>query len=173
MPPHSLDVILVLTLQANFDQVLAVNRKFIANCDSAAGSERQVFTLPLVLEDVERDLESIHLRACWRESCCEPRYLPRDREVTLQMRRGDGERVRKIIEAAVGRFVSRKLRSHIEIHGEQVANRIAVLRAIEAVNSTDTARIGTCRPGAIDLIFQPGCDGAIRCRVRPRSSRRR
>ena len=49
MPSHSLDVILILPLEPNLDQVFAVDREVIFNGDSAAGSEWQVFALPLVL----------------------------------------------------------------------------------------------------------------------------
>ena len=40
-------------------QVLAVDRKVVADRDAAAGSERQVLALPIVLQDVQRDLERL------------------------------------------------------------------------------------------------------------------
>src|SRR5262249_50204090 len=48
-PSHAFDVILILTLQANLDQVFAGNREVIFNGNSAAGPEWQVFALPLIL----------------------------------------------------------------------------------------------------------------------------
>src|SRR5919108_377655 len=51
-PAHAHDVVLVLAPQADFDRVLAVDRKVMADGEAAAGSERQIFTLPIVLDDV-------------------------------------------------------------------------------------------------------------------------
>src|SRR5207247_5634328 len=54
-PPNAFEVILILPLQTNFDQVLAVDRKVVANGDAAPGSEREIFALTVVLQHVQRD----------------------------------------------------------------------------------------------------------------------
>src|SRR5262249_606449 len=55
-PAHAHDVVLILPPQTNFDHVLAINRKVVANRHAAARSERQVFALKILLDDMQRDL---------------------------------------------------------------------------------------------------------------------
>jgi hypothetical protein len=64
-PAHAHDVVLILPSQANRDRVLAINRKVIANRHAAARSKRQVFALLIVLDDMQRNLESIDRRNRW------------------------------------------------------------------------------------------------------------
>ena len=61
-PAHALEVILILPLEANFDEVFAVNRKVVVNRDAAARSERQIFALPVILQHVQRNLKSFEPR---------------------------------------------------------------------------------------------------------------
>src|SRR6185436_13112859 len=58
-PAHAFQVILVLPLETNLDEVLAVDRKVATNRDAAARSERQIFALPIVLDHVQRNLERL------------------------------------------------------------------------------------------------------------------
>ena len=48
-PSHALEVILILPLQADLNQVLAVDRKVVVNRDAAARAERQILALPVFL----------------------------------------------------------------------------------------------------------------------------
>ena len=57
-PPHAYEVVLILPLQTNLDQVLAVDREVVRDGHAAARSERQVFALPIVLHDMQRNLEA-------------------------------------------------------------------------------------------------------------------
>ena len=61
-PSHALEVILILPLETNLDEVLAVDRKVVANRHAAARSERQIFALPIVLDHVQRNLECLNRR---------------------------------------------------------------------------------------------------------------
>src|SRR6202007_3467777 len=54
-PAHSLDVVLILTLQVHLDRVLAVDREVVANGDPAARSKREILALTIFLRDVQRN----------------------------------------------------------------------------------------------------------------------
>ena len=56
-PAHAHQVVLILPPQPDLDQVLAVDREVVVNGDAAARSERQIFALPIVLHDVQRNFE--------------------------------------------------------------------------------------------------------------------
>ena len=85
-PAHAHDVVLILPPQADFDQVLRVNRKVVVHGDAAARAERQVFALAIVLHDVQRNLECLDRRTRWRKAGRKPRQLARDRQVALEVR---------------------------------------------------------------------------------------
>ena len=69
-PPHAFEVVLILALQANLDEVLAVDREVVRNRDAAARAKRQILALPVVLEHVDRDLECLDARARRRQTGC-------------------------------------------------------------------------------------------------------
>ena len=92
--------------QLRLDHVLAFDWKVITNRDAAARSERSVFALAIVLRDVQRNLERFKLRNGRRKTGREPRHLAGHRQVALEVRRGNRERVGEVVEAPVGRFVA-------------------------------------------------------------------
>ena len=172
-PAHAHDVVLILPAETDFDEVLAVDRKVVANGDAAARSERQIFALPIVLHDVQRNLEGLERRNRGRKTRREPRDLTRHRQVAFQMRRRNREHVGEVVEAAVRGFVARQERLHIEVEREQVADRVVVFGAIETMDRVDPAGIRTRRPRAIDFAFQPARHRAIRGGIGARPSGRR
>ena len=153
-PPHALEVILILPLETNLDEVLAVDGKVVANRDAAARSERQIFALPVVLQHVQRDLECLESRTGGRKARREPRDLTRHRHVSLQVGRRNREDIREVVETAVRCLVPGQQRLHIEVEREQVANRVVVFRAIETMDRVDPAWIRTGRPRPVDFAFQ-------------------
>ncbi len=58
-PPHAHEVVLPVGAQTHTDQILAVDGEVEGHRDAPARPERQVLALPLVLNDVERDLERL------------------------------------------------------------------------------------------------------------------
>ena len=175
-PAHALDVVLVLALQANLDRVLAVDGKRVADRHAAARSKRQILALPIVLYHVQRNLEGLDGRARGRQAGREARHLPRDRQVALEMRRRDRQRLGDVVEAAVGGLVARQERLHIEAHRierEQIANRVVVFSTVEAMHGNRSRVRRRQRGRAIDFVLEPACDRAIRGGVGPRPSGRR
>ncbi len=172
-PSHPFQVILILALQTNLKEILAIDREVVMDGQAAARSERQVFVLPVLLQDMQRDLESVHFRLSWRQARREPRDLARDGEVSLHVRGRDGQGIGKVVEAAVRGFIARQLRPDIDVELQEIADRVVVFRAVQALDGADAARIRVRRPCAIDFVFQPQRHRSIGRRIRPRPSRRR
>ena len=55
-PPHPLEIVLILPLEAHLDEVLSVDRKVVADGDAAARTERKILALPIVLHHEQRNL---------------------------------------------------------------------------------------------------------------------
>src|SRR5882762_10446564 len=106
----------------------------MTNRNTTARSERQIFTLLVVLDHVQRDLESHESRSPGAQPHRFPRDLTGYRQVALQMRWRNRERTREVVEAAVRRLVAWQQRLHIHVEREQITNRIVVLGAIETVD---------------------------------------
>ena len=139
-PTHALEVILILPLKTNLDEVLAVDRKVVANRDAATRSERQIFALPVVLQHVQRNLECLDPRTGGRKTRRKSRNLARHRHVSFQVRGRNREDIREIVETAVRCLIAGQQRLHIELEREQIANRVVVFRAIETMDRADPCR---------------------------------
>ena len=175
-PAHAHDVVLVLPAELHPDDVFAVDREVVANCHAAARAERQILALAVVLHDVQRNLERLDPGRGRRQAGCEPRRLPRYREVAFQMDSGDGEDVGEVVEAAVRRLVTRQQRLHVEaarVQCDQVTQGVAVFRAVEAVDGADAARARIGGPRPIELGLEPAGHRVIGLGVRAGPPRRR
>ena len=109
----------------------------------------------------------------WRQARGEPRDLARDGEVSLHVRGRDGQGIGEVVEAAVRGFIARQLRPDIDVELQEIADRVVVFRAVQALDGADAARIRVRRPCAIDFVFQPQRHRSIGRRIRSRPSRRR
>ncbi len=109
--------------------------------DTAARSERQVFALTFFLHDVQRDLVGVDRRIDGRQAGRKPRDLARNGHVAFEVRGGNRKRVGEVIEAAVCGVVAGQQRFHVEVDGEQIADRVVVFRAIEAMHGADPSGI--------------------------------
>ena len=160
-PAHAHQVVLILPAQPHLDRVVAVHRKLVTNRDAAARAEWQIFVLSILLHHVKRNLEGLEHRHRRRHADCEARDLSRRGEIAFEMRGGDREDIRKIIEAAVGGFVAGEQCLHIKrlrVQREEIAHGVAVLRAVEAMDRADAARHRRRTPCSIDVRFKPRGD---------------
>ena len=83
-------------------------------------------------------------------------------EVSLEERRRHREHVRDVIEA-VARIIHRQHRAGLNIHRQQIADRIAVLGAVEPVD---------CRPPGVRIGGRVAVEGLFeRCRKLRRNRR--
>ena len=165
-PTHAHQVVLVLPPQTNLDAVVSSRREVVARGDAAASPERQIFALPIVLHHVLGNFEHFERGPLWRQRGREPGHLTRHRQVPLQVRRRDRQRVGELVEAAVGGFVAGQLRPHVEIEAEQIADGVVVFRAVQAMDGADSAGVRIGRPRAIELGLEQVDDRIIGLRVR-------
>ncbi len=108
-----------------------------------------------------------------RQTGREPRDLASHRHVALQVGGRNREDIGEIVEAAVRGVVSGQQRFHVEVEREQVANRVAVFGAIEAMDRGDPAGIRSGRPRPIDVVLQRGRHRVIGGGIGTRPSGRR
>ena len=93
------------------------------------------------------------------------------RDVAVHERRRYTQHVGHVVEA-LGGIVGGKQRADVHIQSQQVANRVAVLVAIQAMER-GRAGIGMRGRGAVELRFEARGEGIERSAIRPRRARRR
>jgi hypothetical protein len=71
-PAHALEVILILPLETDFQEVLAVNREVVTDRDSAARPERKILALPIVLHHEQGNFEGLDPGAHRRQADRQP-----------------------------------------------------------------------------------------------------
>ena len=122
---------------------------------------------------MQRNLEALDRRNRGRQADGEPRDFPTDREISLEVRCRNRQDVSEVVEAAVGRLISRQFRRHLDIEGKQIADRVVVFDAIEPMDRADPPGVRVRRPCAIDRGFERRGDRVIGGRVGPRHPCRR
>ena len=150
--------------------VLAVDGKVVLEDEPAARAERQPFD-PAVLRQIGRGLVVRRVRLDGRVADGRGRNLQRDGEIALEQQRRSLEHIGDVVEA-VARAIGRQQRLDVDRHAEQVADRIAVLGAVQAMQGL-APRLRRGRCGGIELPFEIGDEARGRCRVGPRAARRR
>ncbi len=139
--------------QRRRQRVLAVHREGMADDDTADGAERLPLDV-LVLRQVLPD--HVGLRADRHVEVADGhrRDASRRGDVTLGQQRREAECVRDVVEA-VCRFIGRQERGDVaDVHRQQIANGVGVLRTVHAVRQrTARTRRGGC--GAIEPGLQP------------------
>ena len=89
------------------------------------------------------------------------------------MRGADREGGRDIVEAPVRGLVSRQEVAYIHVDREQVADRVVVLRAVQAVDRTDPSRMRSLRPRRVERTLEPARDRIVGGPIGARHSARR
>ena len=158
-------------LQLHLQDVLGIEREVVPNRDAAPGSKRHVLADAVVLQEVTGELVGLDggpkRRIADREAC----DLARGRHVPLEQSRRDGQHVRVVVEPERG-IVGRQQRRRPDVEREQIANRVCVLSAVEAMNGRPAGIRGVVG-GAVQRRFERRHEGGDRRWVRPRTSGRR
>ena len=121
----------IRAVQLGLEHVVAVERERVAHRGSADRAERKPVDV-LVLREVLADAERVAAGADVGIADGQGRDLHRRRHVFFLQRRRDAEHVRDVVEA-VGGVVGRQERGDVDVEVEQVAHRVRVLAAVQAV----------------------------------------
>ena len=161
--------------QVDLDAVLAVDREVVTDHRAAARAERHPFE-PVVLRQVGRDLVGIGLTADRRIADRLLADLARRLQIALEQRRRDTEDVADVVEA-VARVVWRQQCRDVDVEPEQIANRVVVLGAVEAMERRAATGIGLGVRRLVELVLEPAGETVVgdarRGEADPRAASRR
>ena len=149
------------------DLVLGVGREVVLDQRAAARAERQAGQAPL-LRAVVGHAEPIDVHELRRRADREPADLVGRREVALEQRRRQLQHAGDVVEA-VARLVGRQQLGDLDVEVEQVADRVAVLGAVQAVERLGAARVRVGGGRGVELALEPAAS-ASRASVAGRGS---
>ena len=149
--------------------VLGVLREGVGERQAAAGAERQAVHV-ILLRIIGRHAEGqAHDARVGAHS--EAAHAPRGAEILLEQRRRDAQHARDVVETEA-LVVGRQQGRGVEVQIEQVADRVAVLGAVQPVRRLGPRVDSGCGP-AIEHAFERGGKGVERRGVGPRHALRR
>ena len=132
--------------------VLAVGREHVPHHAAAARAERQPVDVPFWLKSrlIEYSaVPALHLGIADRQRA----DALRGGEVAVEQQRRRAQRRGDVVEAEVAAVV-RQQRGHVDVERQQIADRVAVLGAVQAVDDVAAGRAAP-GPGAIERFGQP------------------
>ncbi len=171
-PPHAADVVLPIRGQPDAEDVAAVGGKMVGGGEAAARPEGQGLALPVGLRQQHRVLEAREVRR-GHHAGGEARYLPRRRQVPLELRGRDGEHLGVVVEPGVRRLVPGQQRLDVDLEREEVADGVAVLGAVQAVHRAGPPGVGVRGGRLVDTRRQPRGGRARLVPAGPRQAGRR
>jgi hypothetical protein len=127
--------------------VLAIGREDVPNHRSAARSGRQTIDVA-ALRHLEADRVVGRPRAHGGITDRQRADAPRGGDVALEQQRRRPQRIGDVVEAEVAAIARQQIRD-IDLEPEEIANRIAVFRAIETMED-ELAGLNTGAPRAIE-----------------------
>ena len=137
---------------------------------AAARAERQPLEVPL-LRKVRRHVIDLHRGRRRRAPDRRATDLARRGQVAVDERRRHPERGRDVVEP-VARIVGRQQLRRVHLHGEQIANRVGVLGAVQAMEHGRRAGVGVERGGAVQPGLEPARKAFVRLAIRTRPPQR-
>ena len=166
------DVLVDAALEPDRDEVLAIERELMADREAGARPERQVLAHPVVLRHRDRDAVDLRRKARpdRRIADREAADAPRRRQVALHQHGRERQRARQVVEAVAG-VVGRQQGRGVDFKGEQIADGVRVLGAIQAVGR-HPSRLDPRRGGAVELGFEPRPEAVVGLPVRARATGR-
>ena len=151
--------------------VLGVARKQVLDVETAARAERQRLDAA-VLRQILRRLVGVGRRRRRRAADGQTADGARRGEVALHQRLRHPQQAADVVEAEA-RIVGRQEIVRVDLHRQQVADGVAVLGAVQAVEGRRPARIAGGLPGPVELALEPGQERLELRFVRPRPAGRR
>ena len=166
-------------VKPRLQQVFAVNREVMARRDAAARAERKLFAQPVGLPQprplvrvVSDRRVAFECRPQCRIAECETRDLRRCGEVPIEQGGHNRQRIGVGVKA-MRLLVRRKKKRAVHLHSEQIAHRVRIFGAIEAMQICRAARIRIRGSRTIELSLEPACDGVVGRIVGAPDARRR
>ena len=143
----------------------------MANQRAAARAERQPLEA-IVLPQIGRHEERLGRRRARRRADGDGADLLRGGEIALHQRRRHPQHAGDVVEP-VAHIVGRQHRADVDVERQQIANRVAVLRAIESMKRFGTARIRIRVGRSIERGFEIRNQAPEGRLIRPRPAGRR
>ena len=156
------DHVQVGAIELGLKVVFAVERKEVAHAQAAHGAERQPLDV-LVLRQILRHAIGVAAGAQGGIAHGHGADAGRRREVALLQRGRHAEHVGDVVEAEGG-IVGRQQRGHVHVERQQVADGVAVLGPVEAMQHRP-ARVGPRDGAAIETVLDVGDERLQRLRV--------
>ncbi|MEZ5420499.1 MAG: hypothetical protein R2708_24590 [Vicinamibacterales bacterium] len=142
----------------------------MAHGEAAARAERQVVAQADVLLEQLRQLVDGGSRRLGQRPVADgqPRDLPGRRQIALQVRGGERQARRDVVEAVVG-LVGQQQRRCVDLERQDVADSVGILGAVQAMGP-DSRRLRMRLGGAIERVGDGAHDRARFGRLRSRTS---
>ncbi len=135
------------------DVVFGVGRKVILDQRPAARAERQAGQAPL-LRAVVGHAEPVDADELRRRADRQAADLVGRREIALEQRRRQLQHAGDVVEA-VARLVGRQQLGDLDVEVEQIANRVAILGAVQTMERLGAARVRIGGGVGVELVFEP------------------
>ncbi len=148
------------------DLVLGIGREVVIDSHAAARAERQTGQA-LLLRTVVGHAEPVDVDERRRRADGEPADLVGCGEIALEQRRRELQHARDVVEA-VARLVGRQELGDLDVEVQQIADGVAVLGAVQAVERLRAAGVRTRGGCRIELAFEPARELDTRFGGRPR-----
>ena len=152
-------------------EVHAVHRECMSYLGAATGAEWQTVEVMILRGVGSKPVRIDLLSAHWRTDR-ETADVPRCRQIAVHEGGRHLQHAGDVVEA-VAHVIGRKPLRDVEVERQQIAHRVPVLRAVEAMERLGAARIRVGRRGAVQRGFEPPRQAVIRRPIRPRPAGRR
>ena len=161
---EALDLLVAVALEADLHLVLTLLRKQVGDQNPAAGAEGQAGHVVL-LRDVGPDAERVSGGGLAGAADGEAGDFLGGGDVAVE--EGGREIADGDVVEAVARFVIGEEVGGVELDGEQVADRVLVLGAVEAAEGGGAAGVGAGAGGGVEVRGEGGDDALVSCFIGP------
>ena len=165
---QSFEVLVAIARQVNLELVFGIERERVTERRAAARAVGKVLEM-IVLREVGRQDDGERAGRSNRTADGEARDLLRRRQIAIEQRRRQGADV-DVVEP-VARIVGRQHRRGVDVEREQIADRVLIFSAIQAMEGVVATRIGRGRRRAIERRLEIGLERLIGRLVGPRTAR--
>jgi hypothetical protein len=147
------DILVAIPGQTNLELVLAVHREGVGEDRAAASADGEAVQVTF-LGQVGRDPDRVAARRSSRPAYGEAADLLGCRDIAIEQ--GGGEIANGDVVEPVAGLVRGQQRGDVDVHGQQIAHRVLVLRPREPADRRVAPRVGVRGRGAVERSLQVG-----------------